>query len=473
MDKRPNNYRRPALIGALLSATLLTAMTSFATAAADSAELLGPQDFAYGQDISVEGHDPFYRLLLPEAIYQQTAWPDLRDVRVFGSDGQAVPFALEEQEGQEGSARRMKFKLFPMQENAAATRENGEKSVILKAPDGMSLTMTSPVEDKQVKKSWLLSAGPEFENRLISHLNLEWPAGKLRRATVSVLNSTDLREWVTQVEDVPLLELAADNDRLVQNKVTLNSYNSTRWWLVVIKADTSELLPDLSAVEAVEQETVPDAEMVSLPLEARAEGKQPAVYTLHSAQPLAALEIWPSTVNTVQPMTVEIRPSADDSWTPLTRQVFYQLDNQGTTAALKLRERPVVQAIRLTAISSQWGEQLPLVRASRVSTQMIFNASGKGPWLLAWGSRAAQPAALPIASLMPGATVATYNLPAAYPGKSLTLGGEQRLTALAPAEQRSQWMKIALWVLLVAGAGGLALMAWRLGRDLKRPPQDS
>ncbi|SPW23178.1 Uncharacterised protein [Cronobacter sakazakii] len=43
----------------------------------------------------MEGQSPWYRLPLPEAVYSQSAWPDLRDVRVFNAQGASLPFALD------------------------------------------------------------------------------------------------------------------------------------------------------------------------------------------------------------------------------------------------------------------------------------------------------------------------------------------------------------------------------------------
>lgn len=56
-----------------------------------------PQDYATGMMLEATGSSPWYRVSLPLALYQQSAWPDLRDVRVFNRQGDTVPFALTAQ----------------------------------------------------------------------------------------------------------------------------------------------------------------------------------------------------------------------------------------------------------------------------------------------------------------------------------------------------------------------------------------
>lgn len=46
-----------------------------------------PRDYATGVMLETLGTSPWYRVSLPQAVYLGTAWPDLRDVRVFNHAG--------------------------------------------------------------------------------------------------------------------------------------------------------------------------------------------------------------------------------------------------------------------------------------------------------------------------------------------------------------------------------------------------
>jgi hypothetical protein len=53
-----------------------------------------PQDYAWGRSLTTTASSPWYRVALPDDVYQQSVWPDLRDVRVFNHQGERVPFTL-------------------------------------------------------------------------------------------------------------------------------------------------------------------------------------------------------------------------------------------------------------------------------------------------------------------------------------------------------------------------------------------
>ena len=57
-----------------------------------------PQDYAWGRSLTTTASSPWYRVALPDDVYQQSVWPDLRDVRVFNHQGERVPFTLQVQQ---------------------------------------------------------------------------------------------------------------------------------------------------------------------------------------------------------------------------------------------------------------------------------------------------------------------------------------------------------------------------------------
>ena len=53
-----------------------------------------PGDFAMRQPLAVTGDNAFFRVELPDAVYDGAGRPDLGDLRVFNGDGALVPFAF-------------------------------------------------------------------------------------------------------------------------------------------------------------------------------------------------------------------------------------------------------------------------------------------------------------------------------------------------------------------------------------------
>jgi len=61
--------------------------------------------------------------------------------------------------------------------------------------------------------------------------------------------------------------------------------------------------------------------------------------------------------------------------------------------------------------------------------------------------------------------VSYENLPFAYLQPQITLGGKDRLTAIDAQTKSNIFMQIAIWILLVMGAGGLALLTFKVWKE--------
>ena len=91
--------------------------------------------------------------------------------------------------------------------------------------------------------------------------------------------------------------------------------------------------------------------------------------------------------------------------------------------------------------------------------------------MLAWGNRAAPKADAAMDMLIPASLRKKQDvsdLPLAVAQESVTLGGEARLTATSATEQQSGWKTLLVWGALIVGVLVLALMAWRIWREVKK-----
>jgi hypothetical protein len=128
----------------------------------------------------------------------------------------------------------------------------------------------------------------------------------------------------------------------------------------------------------------------------------------------------------------------------------------------------LVGQVRLLPAGVSFGSAIPSVEIERDPLTIVVNARGTGPFLLAWGSRAADAdTSLPVASLIPGYTDQTpFALTIAAPAARRELGGPSRLTDLAPADRAERWQTALVWVFLVAGVLALALLAWKVAKGV-------
>ena len=177
------------------------------------------------------------------------------------------------------------------------------------------------------------------------------------------------------------------------------------------------------------------------------------------------------TDNAIARVEIATRGAAKDAWSPLGISTLYRFTGRGedqTQGNVPAEDR-VVQAVRIVARGAGWGEGAPVVQALVEPRVIVFNARGQAPFLLAWGARAADAAAMgardPIPGHAPDASI--LDIPQAWPGTPVKLGGPERLTAQSAAERHAGKRKLALWIVLVAGAAALAWFAVRLLREAR------
>ena len=177
------------------------------------------------------GHSPWYRISLPQVVYQSTAWPDLRDVRVFNHLGDMVPFALVAQKTQTVTPETVALRLFPLDMSPVPPRDEGQRSgdaVVLRSKNGIEIHLQSD-DVTALGQSYLLTLPEERKDSLsLTQLRLNWgtPTGNWQ-GKASVYVSRDLRYWRPVQEDAPLMDLTRDSDRLKMDAISTNAKPGT------------------------------------------------------------------------------------------------------------------------------------------------------------------------------------------------------------------------------------------------------
>ncbi|CAM3800333.1 DUF3999 family protein [Serratia silvae] len=430
-----------------------------------------PQDFAYGISLTTEGRAPFFRIELPEAVYTESVWPDMRDVRVFNYQGQAVPFALTANVTTQENSQTFPLRLFPMKGKRVTDQE--QQIISLKSAGGVEVTMPL-YNDKPMGSTYLLEV-PRHEGGYphLTQLKLAWERLPENWQTrVNVFYSSDLKDWSRSAVDVPLMDLLSGSDRLLLDTIDLEGYDNPRYLLLVFKETKDVPNLKIQSAQGIVTSSHTEQQRINLPLEQKAISASEAEYTWSKPQPLDNISIRPTQGNTVLPLEIEYRGAASEGWLPLAKQVVYSINGR-TAEAIPLKGL-LVQGLRLKGINQQWGDSLPEVKAERDRQTLIFNAQGTSPFLLTWGNKAARPQAIPLDGLIPAElrkAVDADALPEAGLQSQVTLGGTERLSAVDATEEASMWKKGLLWLLLVLGAGGLVVLALKLWKEVQQKPQ--
>lgn len=434
-----------------------------------------PNDFAFGATLNVETDAPFFRTVLSDEVYLRTAWQDLRDIRVFNEQGQPLPYSLVHYDNVLDETTVVPMTLFSMTGQVKNERNGNERVASLTTPDGV--TVNVPLQSNQsVGRSYLLKVPDNVDKRRSpNRLTLTWPKNNKNWQTqVSLYYSESAQYWNPVVINAPLMDLTSGDEKLLIDNIELGSsqrYNIA-YYLLVFKEDKDNPPPLIEKVEAVYFSQHRENELISLPFTGSSTGNGQAEYYLPTPQPLQTLSILPKQTNAVLPLEVEYRSNESADWRALPKQVVYKLVNNNgekvSSTSIELNDR-LVQGIRIKAVNSSWGNDLPDVSGGRKQMMLVFNAQGNAPYLLAWGAKAAQAQSIPVESLVPASIRGGKNLaslPSAWISRHFALGGESRLQM--EEQDDARWQTFLLWGVLILGVAGLSLFAFKIWQEMKQ-----
>ena len=192
------------------------------------------------------------------------------------------------------------------------------------------------------------------------------------------------------------------------------------------------------------------------------------------ATPIQALDVSLGEGNALLPVRLLARQQPGQAWTPLAQAVVFRLTQGGSTQSsppITWGDARAWREWRLEADASSPGfTQPPQVTARLAPLQLVFVASGPGPFTLAAGRASASASALPLASVVPGYDASQ---PLRLPQASLAAGGDPA-AAVPTRAPGSPWdlRQALLWAVLLSGVLALGLMAVRLMRSLPRAQAD-
>lgn len=431
-----------------------------------------PTDYATGVTLVTPGASPWYRVSLPLAVYLGTAWPDLRDVRVFNHAGETVPFTLVAQKTKPVTPQTVTLRLFPLDMSPVSPRVEGRRSggsFVLRSKNGIEIHLESD-DVKTVGQSYLLMLPEKMKDDFfLEQLRLNWDTQTGNwQGKASVYVSRDLRYWQSVQEETPLMALTRDNDRLKMDTISANlrlSADGNRYLLVILDSQSPALT--LNSVTAIAENSAPESARIEIGAQEEKVSNDEAIWRWTQPQPLTSLRIDLDDEG-VLPVELAWRSAEKAPWQPLTKTVLYRLNGK-RSEDIRLSGQ-LVDAVRMTTINARLPERLPALSGARDSYQLVFNTQGKGSYMLAWGNRAAEKADIGLDLLIPASLRKTQepdSLPLATPQNEVALGGEARLMTTSAAEQQSQWKTVLVWGALILGVAVLALMALRIWREVK------
>ena len=470
----------------VLAAAALSLCTGLAQAAADASS---PAAYAIRIPVTLAADAPLQRVMLPAEVLVRLQSPGYADVRLFNGAGQPVPMALAGVAAASAPEEWVTVTAYPIL-GAASTGTAGLEGLSLRIEerqgqrvvqiDTAARTTTAGPATPQAVRGALLDARNVQLPVARMALDVDLPAGQ--PLTFRVQASKDLKHWQPLAETVLYRADAAAAPtapgRLGNEQIDLQRADLKGHYLRVTWGDAAVTLR--GATLATSSKTGPRERVsASMATPALANPRE-LVFALPFATPVAALAITPPGSNVLIPVRVLGRNHREQPWSPLASAVVYKMATGGKEQA----SGPVelsgasVREIKIEADPKTPGfAAAPALALQFEPAQLVFLASGQGPFTLAAGlpgATAAASAFLPLASLVPGYQPAQENqLPVALAdvARADITGGKPADDALVPAAAASGGISTrsaVLWGVLLAGVAALGLMAWLLLRQTKQ-----
>ena len=470
----------------VLAAAALSLCAGVAQAAADANS---PAAYAIRVPVTLAADAPLQRVVLPAEVLVRLQSPGYADVRLFNGAGQPVPMALAGVAAASAPEELVTLPAYPIL-GAASTGTAGLEGLSLRIEerqgqrvvqiDTAATTTTAGPATPQAVRGALLDARNVQLPVARMALDVDLPAGQ--PVTFRVQASKDLKHWQPLAETVLYRADAAAAPtapgRLGNEQIDLQRADLKGHYLRVTWGDAAVTLR--GATLATSRSTGPRERVSASMVTPALANPRELVFALPFATPVAALAITPPGSNVLIPVRVLGRNHREQPWSPLASAVVYKMATGGKEQA----SGPVelggasVREIKIEADPKTPGfAAAPALALQFEPAQLVFLASGQGPFTLAAGlpgATAAASAFLPLASLVPGYQPAQENqLPVALAdvARADITGGKPADGALVPAAAASGGISTrsaVLWGVLLAGVAALGLMAWLLLRQTKQ-----
>jgi len=428
-------------------------------------------NYAFGAELTLTNPESmFSRVELDKQIYTQTTSPTLDDIRVFNSNGKAVPFTLVDVYDKQQYKQQFDMSIYSIDEDNLVAESNSKMNNYAISMQGQNINISvdklnNPKDE--YSNTYLLQIPDNSKiNQPISNLKLSF-AGQTGnwQATANVFYSSDLRDWNSVVSNVPVMTLTNNDNQIVSlSDISFQpspSYKNKNW---LITLSSQKPIPILTDVTASSNSASINNTLYPINFSLENADSQTAIYTLPTAMPVKKFSIELHNTGSVLPVSIYYKTNLNDKdWVKLEDRIIRKTANYDDPTSITLNGR-LIAAIKLVTINSSF-EEAPKLIAYRNKVDLIFNSANNAPFILAWGSAHPKLAALSSSALL-SASDSPQSLPLAFIGNSVKLAGNDALVKDNETKSSvfSNWM---IWLGLIAGAGVLVLLALKLLKEVK------
>ncbi len=441
-------------------------ITSFVQA---SEEQLKMEDYAKGIELITETRSPIYQLLLPEQVYRNITRTDLNDIRIFNHAHEQVPHIIRQQkDNTESISETLEVPFFPLPFNEDTLLENNLDVTVTSEGKVVRVQTTSDVEEQNnIAKYYLID---------VSHIDysidsIDFKIGGNNKGyakNIKLESSNDLNNWSPLVRNASLTELEYGNYTL--NKKRVEMPNKKIKYIRFSWLDDAEEL----FIDSIKANFSKNNIRSNKKIWANAKLKNHDVeqntyeFDVGGIFNIEQINVELPEDNTLIDVIIQSRQNKDSKWSYQYQGVFYKLNVNDT----EVTREPVNINLskhrywRVKLLSTDGiGKLEPNFRFSWRANELYFLARGEGPFLLAYGNAHASISDQKSSKLLKildknnrGEMIET-----AFTGQEIILKGDSALKI----EKELPWQRILLWLVLIIGVLVIAIMAFRLIKQME------
>ena len=426
------------------------------------------QDFAYSYTITTPGTGAMYQLPLPETVYAKVVQPDLSDIAVFNASLETVPYAFRRAiQPKPVTPAPVTLPLFPLSANQT------------RLPRELTLELLSDFHGTVIKLHNRNTGSPHHVTgylvdtsklqSAIKTLEIDWQQNEESFMTqVSIDTSDDLNNWRELVSSTTLARLSYAGNALTQNSIDLprkqGKYLKIHWSAGNKGASIQSVRARFFAGTgtSVWRHTVYPGK--------RIDSKQGAGFNVEvpAYLPIQQVHVKLRQENSLLQGAIYSRSNEKKPWKLQHRGLYYQL--QFPTAKL---DSPTINIplttdrfwrIEYDQDRSSLGTDVPALEFGWQPDQLIFLARGKAPFTLAYGSARIKTRQAPVSQLLGTMQQSFDTLPIIQASLGTYMPGNS--DRLLPQPPPLPWQSWLLWACLIIAVLVLALLAWRLYRQM-------
>ncbi len=390
-----------------LSAILLAAFLMVLEVNAQTVE-----EFTTRATVVVPGGTAIARAALPGPSINALRGVNGGDLRVFNAAGLSLPHAVIDTSQQAPNTQDVageRFAALPIYAAAigAGTATAAPALRIIDGPNRRVIEVGAATIGKDQKREATTVRGLLFDTRnLKSELRAVELEGRLPPSLivkVTLEASTDLKSWRTLASQSPVFDFGSDGPS--NRRVDLPSGQRLEGqYLRLTWSDTPSLA--VTALRTVGVLNTNRAEAVVIELgapQSAAEGY--ADWTIKPGLRANAIRLQTSTENALMPVRMLTRSRSGDPWRTVANTVVYRLASNNTAQSINPSVpmlSPLEPLVRVEALRGYSLTGVPITLALEYAPlNVLFIATGDGPFTIATGNAGAQSTAVPVTTLMP------------------------------------------------------------------------